>query len=69
MQQQFWLTSYSNHRQIILKDTQMNELPIEDLVVGAGKTCVKGALITAHYTGGLIWIKWGVWHDAWTVIV
>ncbi|WP_028450513.1 FKBP-type peptidyl-prolyl cis-trans isomerase [Chitinibacter tainanensis] len=29
------------------------ELIIEDLVVGEGKTCVRGALITAHYTGTL----------------
>ena len=30
-----------------------NELKIEDLVVGDGKTCVKGALITTQYTGWL----------------
>lgn len=29
------------------------ELKIEDLVVGDGKECVKGALILAHYTGWL----------------
>ena len=29
------------------------ELIIEDLVVGEGKTCVRGALITAHYIGTL----------------
>lgn len=29
------------------------ELQITDLVVGEGKECVKGALITAHYTGWL----------------
>ena len=29
----------------------MDTLQIEDLQVGTGKTCVKGALITAHYTG------------------
>lgn len=30
-----------------------NELQIEDLVLGEGKTCVKGALITTQYTGTL----------------
>ncbi len=30
-----------------------NTLEITDLVVGDGKECVKGALITAHYTGWL----------------
>lgn len=30
-----------------------NELIIEDVVLGEGKACVKGALITAHYTGWL----------------
>ncbi|SDU35781.1 FKBP-type peptidyl-prolyl cis-trans isomerase [Geopseudomonas guangdongensis] len=30
-----------------------NELQIEDLVVGDGKACVKGALITTQYTGTL----------------
>jgi len=29
------------------------ELQIIDLIEGIGKTCVKGALITAHYTGWL----------------
>lgn len=29
------------------------ELVIEDLVVGEGKACVKGALILTHYTGWL----------------
>lgn len=29
------------------------ELQITDLAVGEGKECVKGALITAHYTGWL----------------
>ena len=29
------------------------ELQITDLVIGEGKECVKGALITAHYTGWL----------------
>ena len=30
-----------------------NELIIEDLQVGSGKSVVKGALITTHYTGTL----------------
>ena len=30
-----------------------NELTITDLCVGDGKECVKGALITTHYTGWL----------------
>lgn len=32
----------------------MHDLQIEELVVGTGKTCVKGALITVHYTGWLL---------------
>ena len=32
----------------------INELIIEDLVVGEGKAAVKGALITTHYTGTLL---------------
>lgn len=35
-----------------------DELKIEDIVVGDGKTCVKGALILTHYTG---WLA-GRWH-------
>lgn len=31
----------------------MTELHIEDLVTGEGRACVKGALITTHYTGWL----------------
>ncbi len=31
-----------------------NELIIEDLVVGSGKTIQKGALFTAHYRGWLV---------------
>lgn len=31
-----------------------NELVMTDLVVGSGKAVVKGALITAHYTGWLL---------------
>ncbi|MGL4473529.1 MAG: FKBP-type peptidyl-prolyl cis-trans isomerase [Shewanella sp.] len=31
----------------------MNELVVNDLVVGDGKEVVKGALITLHYTGTL----------------
>lgn len=35
-------------------NTTLNpELQITDLVVGTGKTCVKGALISTHYTGML----------------
>lgn len=30
-----------------------NELQITDIQVGEGKECVKGALITVHYTGRL----------------
>lgn len=30
-----------------------NELIVEDVVVGEGKECVKGALILAHYRGTL----------------
>lgn len=30
-----------------------NELIVEDIVVGAGKECVKGALILTHYRGTL----------------
>ncbi|WP_410499761.1 FKBP-type peptidyl-prolyl cis-trans isomerase [Chitinibacter sp. S2-10] len=30
-----------------------NELIIEDIVLGEGKTAVRGALITTHYTGTL----------------
>lgn len=29
------------------------ELQITDLLEGTGKTCIKGALITTHYTGSL----------------
>lgn len=29
------------------------ELQMTDLLEGTGKTCVKGALITTHYTGRL----------------
>lgn len=31
----------------------LDELQIEDLAQGTGKPCVKGALITTHYTGWL----------------
>ncbi|MFW2178257.1 MULTISPECIES: FKBP-type peptidyl-prolyl cis-trans isomerase [unclassified Moraxella] len=31
----------------------MNKLQFEDLTTGTGKTAVRGALITAHYTGYL----------------
>lgn len=31
-----------------------NELVVTDIVVGEGKECMKGALITAHYTGWLL---------------
>ena len=32
----------------------IDALEVLDLVEGDGKTCVKGALITAHYTGWLL---------------
>lgn len=38
-----------------------NELICTDLVVGGGKECVKGALITAHYTG---WLQDGTEFDS-----
>lgn len=38
-----------------------NELQIEDIVVGEGKTCVKGALITTQYTG---WLEDGTVFDS-----
>ena len=31
----------------------MNQLQVEDVVVGEGKAAERGALITAHYTGYL----------------
>lgn len=37
------------------------ELVIEDLVVGTGKECVKGALILTHYTG---WLEDGTIFDS-----
>lgn len=37
------------------------ELQIEDLLVGDGKTVVKGALITTHYTG---WLEDGSTFDS-----
>ena len=39
----------------------MNELKIEDLIVGSGKEIEKGALITAHYTG---WLEDGTEFDS-----
>lgn len=39
----------------------MNELIIEDLHQGDGKTVVKGALITTHYTG---WLEDGTEFDS-----
>jgi peptidylprolyl isomerase len=39
----------------------MNELIIEDLQLGDGKTVVKGALITTHYTG---WLEDGTEFDS-----
>jgi peptidylprolyl isomerase len=39
----------------------MNELIIEDLTAGDGKTVVKGALITTHYTG---WLEDGTEFDS-----
>lgn len=38
-----------------------NALEIIDLVVGEGKTCVKGALITTQYTG---WLEDGTKFDS-----
>lgn len=37
------------------------ELKIDDLVVGEGKACVKGALILTHYTG---WLEDGTKFDS-----
>ncbi|MFC3114860.1 FKBP-type peptidyl-prolyl cis-trans isomerase [Cellvibrio fontiphilus] len=39
----------------------MNDLIIEDLHLGDGKTVVKGALITTHYTG---WLEDGTEFDS-----
>ena len=39
----------------------MNELIIEDLHIGDGKTVVKGALITTHYIG---WLEDGTEFDS-----
>lgn len=39
----------------------MTELQIEDLTPGTGKACVKGALITTHYTG---WLEDGTIFDS-----
>lgn len=39
----------------------MNDLLIEDLQLGDGKTVVKGALITTHYTG---WLEDGTEFDS-----
>ena len=39
----------------------MSTLEITDLVVGTGKAIVKGALITAHYTG---WLEDGTQFDS-----
>jgi len=38
-----------------------NELVVTDIVVGSGKSVVKGALITAHYTG---WLEDGTLFDS-----
>lgn len=38
-----------------------DELVIEDLVIGEGKECVKGALIQTHYTG---WLEDGTQFDS-----
>ena len=38
-----------------------NELVVTDIVVGNGKSVVKGALITAHYTG---WLEDGTMFDS-----
>ncbi len=39
----------------------MNELKIEEVLVGDGKEIAKGALITAHYTG---WLEDGTEFDS-----
>ncbi|WP_028240373.1 FKBP-type peptidyl-prolyl cis-trans isomerase [Stutzerimonas azotifigens] len=39
----------------------ISELKIEDLAPGAGKACVKGALITTQYTG---WLEDGTKFDS-----
>jgi peptidylprolyl isomerase len=39
----------------------MNELKIEDIISGTGKSIEKGALITAHYTG---WLEDGTEFDS-----
>lgn len=39
----------------------MNELKIEDLVVGSGKETQRGALVVAHYTG---WLEDGTKFDS-----
>lgn len=39
----------------------MTELQVIDLVEGDGKVCVKGALISAHYTG---WLEDGTEFDS-----
>jgi peptidylprolyl isomerase len=39
----------------------MNELKIEDIISGSGKSIEKGALITAHYTG---WLEDGTEFDS-----
>ena len=38
-----------------------NELKVEDLIIGEGKECVRGALILAHYTG---WLEDGTKFDS-----
>lgn len=38
-----------------------NELAIIDLIIGEGKTCIKGALITTQYTG---WLEDGTKFDS-----
>lgn len=38
-----------------------DQLKIEDLTLGTGKECVKGALITTHYTG---WLEDGTVFDS-----
>lgn len=44
-----------------LTDSQNTGLQITDIETGSGKAAVKGALITAHYTG---WLKDGTKFDS-----
>ena len=39
----------------------INELKVEEIILGSGKSIEKGALITAHYTG---WLEGGTEFDS-----